>query len=201
MKIKLFDELIAADLPPDGFAIVHSAWLAVMDVRENGDLDLILSPDLRAKLFPNADDTRTQGLPGPFERRIRFHPANSPYGTFYGAKDIDDVIAHYCLVIDGVRFVEPRFYFMYKRHRLEMLRSRARKRTPYHRLLGPLSKSNRVLQKKIQRDVRELVQIDQYLDTNRHRSGRLADIEDDAWDSTERLWLPDQLRTGSTIKK
>ena len=190
MKIKLLDELVAAGLPPGEFAVVHSAWLTLMGIRENGDLDLILSSPLRARLFPDAETGRTLGLPGPFERRIRFHPADSAYGTFYGARGIDDVIENHCLIIDDVRFVEPRFYFMYKRHRLEMLRARSRDRTLAKRLIGCLSKSNRVLQKKILRDVHELAQIDQYLNTDLRRSGKLAAINDNAWDLPARAWLP-----------
>ena len=94
MKIKLLDELIAAGLPANEFAVVHSAWLALMGIRENGDLDLILSSRLRARLFPNGDQHRTLGLPGPFERRIRFHPADSAYGTFYGARGINLSLIH-----------------------------------------------------------------------------------------------------------
>lgn len=197
MKVKLLDALVAANLPPDGFAVVHSAWLTLMGIRINGDLDLILSSQLRAQLFPGEADDRTVGLPGPFERRIRFHPANSAYGTFYGASGVDEVIAQHCLIFDNVRFVEPRFYFMYKRHRLDMLRGRARYRSPLQRSLGPLSKPNRVLQKKIRRDVRELIQIDQYMDTNLRHAGKLAQIDDSAWDIPAREWMPPELRNGS----
>lgn len=190
MKVKLLDELVAAGLPSEDYAVTHSAWLALMDVRENGDLDVLLSSRARARMFPDGDPGRTAGLPGPYERRIRFHPANSPYGGFYGASGVDDVIAHHSIEIDSVRFVEPRFYFMYKRHRLEMLRGRASDRSGFQRMLGPLSRSNRVLHRKIRRDVDELAVISQFLVANQHRSGNLADIPDTAWDLPNRNWMP-----------
>ena len=155
---------------------------------------VLLSSAARARLLPDGDPARTAGLPGPYERRIRFQPANSPYGGFYEARGTDDVIANHSVEIDGVRFVEPRFYFMFKKHRLEMLRDRAVARPLCKRLLGPLSRSNRVLQKKIRRDVDELALIARYLDTNRHRSGKLADIPDAAWDLLDRRWMPEDLR-------
>ena len=45
-RIRYIDALIAADLPRDQFTIVNSAWLALMGIRDNGDLDIVITSAL-----------------------------------------------------------------------------------------------------------------------------------------------------------
>ena len=189
-RVKHIDVLVAAQLPTDEFAVVHSAWLALMGLRTNGDLDVILSAGLRKTLFPDRDENRHWGLPGPLERRIRFQPAKSPYGSFYGASDIDDVIRRHCVVIDGIKFIEPRFYFMFKKHRMDMLSARKAGRPLWQRLAGPLNSVNRALERKIQKDAADFGRIARFLDDSGPEKTGLAQLGDDVWDRQERSWLP-----------
>ncbi len=189
-RIHHMEALQSARLPSDGFAVVHSAWLALMGMRRNGDLDLILTSDLRAERFPGFDPERHFGLSGPLERRIRFMPKNNLYGTFYGARGIDDVIRNHCIEIDGVRFVEPRFYFTFKKQRLLMLRNRRPELRWWERGLGFLNHRNRSLARKIAKDERDFSWLDGFFDQGGHRQAELQHIPDAAWGLPDRDWRP-----------
>jgi hypothetical protein len=110
-KIKLIDALIAHELPASEFLVVNSAWLAMLGIRINGDLDMIMSSRLRAERFADIPVDSSFGLPGPLERRLRVQAQNHRYGQMFGARDLDDVITNHGIEIDGLRFIEPRFYF------------------------------------------------------------------------------------------
>lgn len=109
--IKLIHALIEHDLPPSEYLIVNSAWLAMFGIRINGDLDLIMSSHLRTERFAEVPINSSFGLPGPLERRLRVQPQNHRYGRMFGAEGLDDVIANYGIEIEGLRFIQPRFYF------------------------------------------------------------------------------------------
>jgi hypothetical protein len=110
-KIKLIDALIAQDLPTSQFLVVNSAWLAMLGIRINGDLDIIMSDALRTDRFADIPADSSFGLPGPLELRLRVQAQNHRYGQMFGARTLDDVIANNGIEIDGLRFIEPRFYF------------------------------------------------------------------------------------------
>lgn len=110
-KIKLIDSLIEHDLPVSEYLIVNSAWLAMFGIRINGDLDIVMSDRLRAERFDDIPTENSFGLPGPLERRLRVQAQNHRYGRMFGARDINDVVENHGIEIDGLRFIEPRFYF------------------------------------------------------------------------------------------
>ena len=118
-KIKFLDNLKDLNLPTNEFCLVNSAWLSLLDIRQNGDLDVLISSKIREYLFPNKDINKHHGLKYYYEKRIRFYPANSIYGEMYKAKSVDDAIYNFTINIDGINFIQPRFYLMYKKIRLE----------------------------------------------------------------------------------
>jgi hypothetical protein len=189
-NIRHMKELQAAHLPVDGFAVVHSAWLTLMGMRPNGDLDLIMTSALRRKQFGNPDPERHFGLPGPLVRRIRIMPMINPYGGFYGAQGIDDVISNYCIEIDGIRFIEPRFYFAFKKQRLRWLRDRQRDLPWLQRsLLFPFA-PNRILRRKIAKDENDFAWINGFFDQDSHCKAAFQHIPHAAWGLPDRDWQP-----------
>jgi len=189
-RIRHIEGLQSARLPADEYAVVHSAWLTLMGMRPNGDLDLIMSSRLRRELFSKPNLEGHLGLPGPLEQRIRIQPMNSPYGAFYGARGIDDVIRNYCIEIDGVHFIEPRFYFAFKKQRLLGLRA-SRCSLPWwrHTLMYSFG-ANRILTRKISRDERDFAWLDGFFDRSGHRRAEFQHIPDTAWGLPDRDWRP-----------
>ncbi len=156
-NIKYIDVLLEQGWPASEFALINSAWLPVAGIRENGDLDVIITSKLRKKLFNGQGVDKAIGIAGPYEKRVRIHPHNSDYGTFYNCKDVDDLIYNYTINIDKIKFVELRFYLMYKKTRLQKFMYVKEKRNLMLKLLCFLSSDNRYLQKKINRDVNDLI--------------------------------------------
>ena len=189
-RIRHMEGLQSAQLPADGFAVVHSAWLTLMGMRRNGDLDLIMTSGLRAERFGDPDPKRHFGLPGPHERRIRIQPMNSPYGEFYGARGIDDVIRNHCVEIDGMRFVEPRFYFAFKKQRLRRLNDHRNALPWWQRNLGLPNGINRVLARKIAKDETDFAWLEDFFDGDGHRQPVFQHIPDAAWGLPDREWRP-----------
>ena len=179
-RIRHLEGLQEANLPADEYEIIHSAWLALMGLRPNGDLDIIISSKLRRERFSEYDANVTFGIPGALERRIRVHPANSPYGQIFGMKDIDDVIYHHFLEIDGLHFVEPRFYFEIKRQRLEQLVQK-QKSLPWWKRWLLRGYSEKKLSRKIRKDRDDLVLVDRFFAEGKHKTSKFNNISEEAW--------------------
>jgi len=118
-SIKYIKEMQTFNLPANEFILINSVWLAVTGLRMNGDLDILISSQLRKEMFPDKDENLAFGLPGPLEKRIRIHSTDSIYGQLFDVKSIDEVIYQHFVEIDSFKFVEPRFYFEYKSQRLK----------------------------------------------------------------------------------
>lgn len=97
-KLKILDEL---GIDKNDYCLAQSSILTVMGVRENDDLDIIISSKLRNRniKFPNG---------------IEVFPENYSKFDYFGANGDDDLIENYCVDIDGYKFLEPRFYFARK---------------------------------------------------------------------------------------
>ena len=162
-KIKYINFLIDQGWPSSEFALVNSAWLTLGGIRENGDLDVIITSKLRHKYFNGEGLEKTIGILGPYEKRVRIHPHNSIYGNFYNCKGMDDLIHNYTVLIDKIKFVELRFFLMYKKERLKKLMLTKNNRTYTKKILGLISSQNRVLRKKINRDINDLNHFDKLL--------------------------------------
>ena len=108
---KLIDNLhglSSINIPSGEFTITQSGILALMGIRANDDVDIIISSNARHQLFNNNRDFIRQGTTEIFD-------ANKPKFKLFGAAGDDDLINNFSFQIDGYNFLEPRFYFSRKR--------------------------------------------------------------------------------------
>ena len=168
-RIRHIGELLSAELPGDEFAVLHSAWLALMVLRPNGDLDVAITSKLRRDRFPGFQAGSHFGLPGKLEKRIRIFPTDHAYGSLFGCRGMDDLVQNHSLVVEGIRFVEPRFYFELKERRLAQAAHRYRQnRTPPWRLLR-------------EKDATDLRMLRWFFRTGQHRRREFEMIPSEAW--------------------
>ena len=88
------------------YCLTQSSILSIMGIRENTDLDIIISSKVRADYnigggYHKIDD-------------IEIFPRNYDKFMINGAKNDDDIIQNYTFEFEGYRFLEPRFYFSRK---------------------------------------------------------------------------------------
>lgn len=188
-RIKHIQGILESDLPRGEFAIVHSAWLTLMGLRLNGDLDLIISSALRQERFADIDPSVHFGLPGLLERRIRIQPRDSAYGGLHGVKDLDDVIYNYCVEIDGLRFVEPRFYFAIKNERLKINRRRWQALSGWRRATWFFDYGDKKLRSKRRKDEKDFMQIETFFIQGGHRRAAFDHMPIGAWGEPGRDWM------------
>ncbi len=100
-KIRLLEQLDAMGIDKDEYCLTQSSILSVMGIRDNDDLDIIISSDLRS-------------LNINFPPGIQVFPKDISKFNYFGAKNDDDILKNYCIEIDGYKFLEPRFYFSRK---------------------------------------------------------------------------------------
>jgi len=83
--------------PKGEYTIVQSGLLALMGIRKNSDLDVVISSKLKKEL---------KNIPSGVE-------VMSDRGKFkvFGCTSDDDLVYNYSVNIDGYNFTEPRFYF------------------------------------------------------------------------------------------
>ena len=94
-------------IPPDEYTICQSGILALMGVRSNDDVDIIISSEARSQLFGgNTDFIRTNNAE-------IFEPNRGKFQIFNAQGD-DDLIENYSFEVNGYKFLEPRFYFSRK---------------------------------------------------------------------------------------
>ena len=100
-KLNLLKELLDTGIDTKDFCLTQSSILTLMGIRSNDDLDIIISSDARNKnyTFPNG---------------IEVFPQNYDKFKYFGANNDDDILNNYCITIDGIKFLEPRFYFARK---------------------------------------------------------------------------------------
>ena len=106
---------------PTEILLILNKWI------NNKNLDVIITTKLRTKYFNGEGLEKTIGIPGPFNKRIRIHPHNSSYGSFYDCNGIDDLIYNHSVKIDKIKFVELKFFLMYKKDRLYISRTNKQK--------------------------------------------------------------------------
>ena len=100
-KIKLLKKLDELGIDRNEYCLAQSSILAVMGIRQNDDLDIIISSKLRK-----------QNIKWP--SGVEVFVANRGKFQYFGAKGDDDLLENYCIKIDGYKFLEPRFYFARK---------------------------------------------------------------------------------------
>jgi hypothetical protein len=95
-------------ISPDEFTICQSGILTLMGIRQNDDLDIIISSKVRNDIFKgNESFMRFDGIEIFEKDKSKF--------LHFGAKNDDDLIKNYSFKVSGYNFLEPRFYFRKKR--------------------------------------------------------------------------------------
>ncbi len=121
-KIKFLEYFLNENLPKKEYLIVNSSWLSMMNIRVNGDLDILISNNLWDKKFYKFPKTNSFGLTDNFNKRIRVHSIiNGPYSKLLKYSSNDEIIKKYRVYIDGIPFILPRLYFTYKVLRLKKI--------------------------------------------------------------------------------
>ena len=94
-------------IPAGEFTICQSGILALMGIRQNDDIDVIISTEARDQLFDgNTNFIRDKGVE-------IFEPNRGKFRIFDAQGD-DDLIENYSFTVNGYNFLEPRFYFSRK---------------------------------------------------------------------------------------
>ena len=100
-KIKLLEKIDALGIDKNEYCLTQSSILSLMSIRDNDDLDIIISSKLR--------NQNLQFPPG-----VEVFTANRKKFDYFGASGDDDILKNYCININGYKFLEPRFYFARK---------------------------------------------------------------------------------------
>ena len=94
-------------IPTGEFTICQSGILALMGIRQNDDIDVIISTGARDQLFGgNTNFIRDKDVE-------IFEPNRGKFRVFDAQGD-DDLIENYSFTVNGYNFLEPRFYFSRK---------------------------------------------------------------------------------------
>jgi hypothetical protein len=94
-------------IPNGEFTICQSGILALMGIRQNDDIDVIISTEARNQIFGgNNNFIRDKGVE-------IFEPNRGKFRIFDAQGD-DDLIENYSFNVNGYNFLEPRFYFSRK---------------------------------------------------------------------------------------
>ena len=111
--IKKLNSLSNIEIPRGEFTITQSGILALMGIRQNDDVDIIISSEARNQLFGgNTGFIRLNGGIEIFEKdRGKFR--------IFDAQGDDDLINNYSFQVGGYNFLEPRFYFSRKNKKTE----------------------------------------------------------------------------------
>ncbi len=90
-------------LPISQYCLTQSAILTLMGIRQNDDLDIIISSRLRKEMGIGDGHANISN--------VEIFPKNYDKFMVNGVKDDDDLILNYTFSVDGYKFLEPRFYF------------------------------------------------------------------------------------------
>ena len=105
--VKKLSELDVMGIPRSEYTICQSGILSVMGIRQNDDLDIIISDKLRTALG-KGDGHFVLGT------GIEVFPKNYDKFKQFGCTTDDEAISNYSGNISGFNFLEPRFYFSRK---------------------------------------------------------------------------------------
>ena len=94
-------------IPTGDFTICQSGILALMDIRQNDDIDIIISSEARKQLFNGTKDMITLN-------NVEIFAENRGKFRIFDAQGDDDLIKNYSFTVNGYNFLEPRFYFSRK---------------------------------------------------------------------------------------
>jgi len=89
------------------FTICQSGILALMGIRENDDVDIIISSEARSQTY-GGDVNFIR------DKSVEIFQANRGKFRIFNAQGDDDLIENYSFNVGGYNFLEPRFYFSRK---------------------------------------------------------------------------------------
>jgi len=105
--------LTGIEIPRGEFTICQSGVLTLMGIRQNDDVDIIISSEARNQLFGgNNEFIRLEG-------DIEIFESNRGKFRIFNAQGDDDLIDNYSFQVNGYNFLEPRFYFSRKNKKTE----------------------------------------------------------------------------------
>ena len=94
-------------IPAEEFTICQSGILALMGIRQNDDVDIIISTEARNQIFDgDTNFIRTNS--------VEIFEQNKGKFKIFDAQGDDDLIENYSFKVNGYNFLEPRFYFSRK---------------------------------------------------------------------------------------
>ena len=122
IKVKYLREFLDFKFPTSEYIFVNSIWLTLMDIRINGDLDVLISNKLWDKKFSDKPKNLSFGLTSKFEK-VRIHSIDTgPYMSTSFVISNDDLIYNNKIIIDGLPFIQPKLYFLYKLDKLKKIK-------------------------------------------------------------------------------
>ena len=104
-NLNFLNELDALQIPKSEYTLCQSSILALMGIRSNDDLDIVVSSKVREHSL--GGDNRG----GKYSKNIEIFSKNHPKFNVFGCNNDDELIKKYSIQIMGYNFVEPRFYF------------------------------------------------------------------------------------------
>jgi len=102
-------EVLDLGIPASEFTITQSGILALMGIRKNDDIDIIISSKIRDKIF----NSNKQFIR--LDNGIEIFEEGKSKFMHFGATNEDELINKFSFTVDGINFLEPRFYFSRKR--------------------------------------------------------------------------------------
>ena len=99
------------------YCITGGAWLSILGIRDNKDIDIILSIngqlefDKKYTLLSDDDKSKVDEFIDRSPKHARAHVRIS------GSKNTDYLIQNYCVMIDGIKFVNLSIFAKYKSNR------------------------------------------------------------------------------------
>ena len=110
--IENINGLSEVQIPRGEFIICQSGILALMGIRTNDDIDIIISSEARNQFFGgNEEFIRLNG--------VEIFEKNKGKFRIFDAQGDDDLIDNYSFQVNGYNFLEPRFYFSRKNKKTE----------------------------------------------------------------------------------
>lgn len=104
-NLRFLNDLDALQIPKSEYTLCQSAILALMGIRSNDDLDIVVSSRVREYSLDGSHSG------GKFNNYIEVFCKNHPKFNVFGCNNDDELIQNYSINIMGYNFVEPRFYF------------------------------------------------------------------------------------------
>jgi hypothetical protein len=108
-KVYGIQEVLNLGIPASEFTITQSGILALMGIRKNDDIDIIISSKIRDKIF-NGNKQFIR-----LDNGIEIFEEGKSKFMHFGATNEDDLINKFSFNVDGINFLQPRFYFTRKR--------------------------------------------------------------------------------------